>query len=255
MRGVALALLAVAALGCGGPTPKPAAIDLMRAIAARESLRDRKPYLYLATVAAGNLQTLDGFLIGNRSLFPLVTLKPDGLHEGELEPLGVDGQHLLLAGIQGEPRGTIQTLDLDGGRARKAIGPAISEDPWTIRLWGPPHAFLAERKDAAGNVDIALRFGGTDTRAIHFPAAEAPARYFGWAGDEVLYTVGTAETSTLYRLNPAMGGRIAAATFPDALLGVLVVRDPNGQGGVSRGYALTTRQVLPERISLWSWEQ
>lgn len=241
--------------GClGGPTLRPAATDLQQVKRVTTSLTGAQPLLYVASIRAENLDTLWGITIGNRQATPLLALEFGQLRTGEIAPVGIDpAGFLLTAGIQGEPRGTLQTLDLKSGRTRKAIGEVISDEPWRITHFAPPVLLLGQM-ELAGRPAFSLRFQEPPAPVITLPPDQVLHRVFGLLPTEsVLYATTSGIGSDLRLLHLKSGESRILASFPTGDLESALLTGPIA--GALAGYALTFDRGTSSEVRLFRWRE
>lgn len=237
----------------GGPTARPAATDVRQALTERTSLEGHLPLIYCAIQREGNLELLQALTIGNRQWVPLLRLDTSGLITGELDCLGVDPSGFaILAGPQGKPRGSLQVVNLRSGHIRKAIGKAISEEPWTLRLYAPPQHFIADRPGEGGHLILASRYRTGGDVELSLPPDVQPSRYFGIdPAGAVLYAHHAEQASRLLRADPAAGTVTVLASFPPRLEGLLLLE--SAPGDTLTGFALTAGLGTEAELTLWRW--
>ncbi|MEO7994461.1 MAG: hypothetical protein ABI743_08680 [bacterium] len=236
----------------GGPTLAPAAHDLDKQRIQQTKLDGRRPILYIAQLDRGNLKQLDALTIGDKKRTSLLTLNTAPLAPNEFDPLGIDVTNtLIVAGIQGQPKGTIQTLTLDTKRYRKAIGKVISEFPWTFRLYRPPFSLLAERQVAPDHWELAQPFDASPPVPMGLGPGAHPTRWLGSGPNgEAITVIDEATASSLHGIDllNAKLGFLMSAGHP--ILGALVT---SAKGAPLEGLAVSN-ETLPEGATIWHWD-
>ena len=254
IRAGLLGSILMVTLGCGAPTPKPAAMSLDRVIATQSKQDPDGVFCYTAVLHQGNIESLESFGFGSLGRTPLLTVDTTKLHAEEITPLGIDPAGFLVTyGPQGLPDGTLQVADLGKGRTFKAIGTTVSDLPWRMVAFRPPHTFLGLRNLAEGTSEATLRYQKGAKPSISVDAGHRPDHWYGFIDDtRAIYSTDSPFGSTLWLLDATSGKVTQEAAFDHPLTSVLVVA-PKTPGSVSLGGYALTHDAQYKVVELFRW--